>query len=142
MARTLLRAETWHGEAGAAAHAVDDLLDAAAAVDLAPHHDPWVLDALVQAGRRHGIADAATDALRRAHAALADHPGLPDAHRARVRATHAPSAAAWTDAAAALAAAHAGPEWVVDALRDAAALDPSHADRLRDTAARYGVGLR
>ncbi|MCB9680959.1 MAG: hypothetical protein H6733_05755 [Alphaproteobacteria bacterium] len=153
-ARTLLRAATWAGRERVAWEASELLEDAAEDVALDRRADFWFLDALLQAAARFGWSDPVTrygDAL----AAFADadpasrrHPPLAEAHRARARAWRAAidgrseACALFADAARALHADHAGPEWVVQAWLDAAGqpgAPPDALSRARAEAARTGV---
>ncbi len=147
MARTRLRAEAWHGEARGAADALEELLDACAGVDLPPHHDPWVLDAILHADREHGLTEIA-DGWRAAWRELASAPGLSPGHQARLAAFALATPEAHHHAATQLHAERAGPEWVVGAWIDAAraADDPAartaFLTQARDHAARTGVRHR
>lgn len=116
MARTRLRAEVWAGDRRGALDSVEEILDACAGVDLAPHHDPWVLDALRHAHLAYDLPRV-PDAWRRGWDALPEMPELPEPHRLRVGAR---TAADHARAARELHRRRAGPEWVVEAWLQAA----------------------
>lgn len=134
--RTLLRGATWAGDAAAARLAHEELEDLAELLSLDRSRDPWWLDAVVRAAHRFGWEDVVRHH-GRAHAATARHPDLTTAFQARVDAFVAGTPDAAAQAAVALAEAHAGPEWVVEALRAAGA--HTQADALAD---RTGVVVR
>ncbi|MCB9665497.1 MAG: hypothetical protein H6732_15400 [Alphaproteobacteria bacterium] len=137
-ARTLLRAATWAGDEALAWQAQELLEDAAEEVGLDRHADGFWLDALLRAAERFGWEVPRT-AYGPAYAALAASGGLPGAHALRAAAWLArdrgedgvPLAAA---AAEALAAARAGPEWVVEAWHEA-----GRPDEARRVAEVHGV---
>lgn len=136
LARTLLHAATWAGVDKLAAEALDHLEDAAEDAELDRHGDFWFLDAILRASERFGWGSEPTYASAYAH--LTAQGDVPEVHRLRGAALLARARGGGRDetvtAALACARVHAGPEWVVEAWREAGELD-----KARETAARFGV---